>query len=384
MVGNTIAAAGAIAATGVERIFIYNLPAPEFLPLPLPPEFGAVVDGHNALLAQGAAFLASQGVDAEIVDMHRIGAEIVADPRTFGLNPAYLDQPMLLGIGSQPIWVPEAQDWSIEANPVVAGVDPNRIAFTDFLHPSSAMHGVLGAFAAGSMTDNLVFLGPEDDVRRTGPGDDLVLAGAGNDRIFSGRGADTVLAGLGDDLVFAGKGRDIVAGGAGDDGVHGGRGNDVVAGSDGDDIAGGGAGRDLMVDGLGHDLHVRRPRPRRVPLHGGGAPRGVEPGRRGEVPGRSRRRRPLSRARRGDAGRGGGGAAARRVLAASGRDRGQDAARSSATSSSIPPIPPPGSAPGRGWRRPTSGGSSDGAAQSAARPATNRIARARSATAVRA
>ena len=73
VVGNTILAAGAIAATGVERIFLYNLPAPEFLPLPLPPEFGAVVDGHNAALAQGAAFLASQGVDAEIVDMHRIG-----------------------------------------------------------------------------------------------------------------------------------------------------------------------------------------------------------------------------------------------------------------------------------------------------------------------
>jgi hypothetical protein len=254
VVGNTILAAGAIAATGVERILLYNLPEPEFLPLPLPPAFGAVVDAHNAALAEGAAFLASQGVDAEIVDMHRIGAEIVADPRTFGLDPAYLDQPMLLGIGSQPTWDPAAQDWFIRENPAVAGIDPDRIAFMDLLHPSSATHGVLGAFAAASVTDNPVFLGPEDQVRWTGPCDDLVLAGAGNDRILSDGGRDTVFAGLGGDFVFAGRGRDIVAGGGGNDWVLGGRGDDTVAGSDGDDVQAGGMGRDLMVDGLGCDL----------------------------------------------------------------------------------------------------------------------------------
>jgi phospholipase/lecithinase/hemolysin len=254
VVGNTILAAGAIAATGVERILIYNLPKPEFLPLPLPPAFGAVVDAHNAALAERTAYLVSQGVGAEIVDMHRVGDEIIADPRTFGLDPAYLDQPMLLGIGSQPTWDPAAQDWFIPANPVVAGIDPDPIAFMDLLHPSSATHGVLGAFAAGSVTDNQVFLGPEDQVRRTGPCDDLVLAGAGNDRISSDGGRDTVLAGLGGDFVFAGAGRDIAAGGGGDDVVRGGRGSDVVAGSDGCDVAAGGAGRDLLVDGLGHDL----------------------------------------------------------------------------------------------------------------------------------
>jgi hypothetical protein len=254
VVGSTIAAAVAIAATGVDHIRLYNLPGPDFLPLPLPAEFAQVVDLHNAALAQGAAVLASQGVDAEIVDMHRMAAEITADPRTFGLNPAYMDLPMRLGIGSQPTWNPATQDWEIPANPAVAGVDANRIAFTDFLHPSSATHGVLGAFAAASLSDNLVFLGPEDDLRRTGPRDDLVLAGAGNDRIFAQGGADTVLAGLGNDRVWGGNGRDIVAGGAGDDRVHGNAGNDVVAGSDGNDLATGGAGRDLLVDGLGHDV----------------------------------------------------------------------------------------------------------------------------------
>ena len=267
VVGNTIAAAEAIAQTGVGRILLYNLPAPEFLPVPLPPAFAQVVDAHNAALAQGAAFLASQEIDAEIVDMHRIGDEIGGDPRTFGLNPAYLDQPLLLGIGSQPIWDPEAQNWVIEANPAVAGVDENRIAFMDLLHPSSATHGVLGAFAAASIADNLVFLGPEDDVRWTGPLDDLVLAGGGNDRIFAQGGDDTVLAGLGDDVIFGDERAATSSPGApATTGCTAALGNDVVAGSDGDDLQNGGAGRDLMVDGLGHDL-LRRRGPRRFPLH---------------------------------------------------------------------------------------------------------------------
>ncbi|MFO1208478.1 MAG: SGNH/GDSL hydrolase family protein [Amaricoccus sp.] len=256
VVGNTVAAATAIAQTGVEHILLYNLPGPDFLPVTLPPAFAQVVALHNAALAKGAAALASQGIDAEIVDMNRIAGEITADPRTFGLNPAYMDQPMLLGIGSQPTW--DGQNWVIPANPAVAGVDPDRIAFTDFLHPSSATHGVLGAFAAASVTDNQVFLGDGDDVRRTGPAADLVLAGAGNDRIFSQGGGDIVLAGTGNDKVFGGTGRDIIAGGAGNDRVHGGAGNDVVAGSDGNDVQTGGGGRDLLVDGLGHDF-----------LHGG-------------------------------------------------------------------------------------------------------------------
>ena len=76
VVGHILGAAAAIAATGVGRTLLYNLPSPGFLPLPLPPTFELVVDAHNAALAQGAAFLASQGIDAEIVDMHRMAGEI--------------------------------------------------------------------------------------------------------------------------------------------------------------------------------------------------------------------------------------------------------------------------------------------------------------------
>ena len=220
----------------------------------MPPAFAQIVAFHNAGLAQGVAELETQGIDAEIVDMHRISVEIDTDPRTFGLNPAYMNLPLVLGIGSQPEWDEAAQDWVLPANPLVAGVDPDRVAFMDYLHPSSATHGVLGSFAAASVTDNTVFRGDEDDFVWTYTRDDLVLAGGGRDRVFTGGGADIVLAGLGDDFVWAGTGRDIVAGGAGDDRLHGASGNDVVAGSDGDDVAFGGGGRDLMVDGLGHDL----------------------------------------------------------------------------------------------------------------------------------
>lgn len=254
VVGNTIAAAGAIAATGVGRILVYNLPEPAFLPVPLPDGFEQVVALHNAGLGQGVAALRAVGVDAAIVDMNRMSVEIDSDPRTFGLDPALMDQPLLLGIGSQPAWNDETGAWEIPANPLVAGIDPDRVAFMDFLHPSSATQGILGSFAAASIAGNPVLGGAGDETIRTRWQADLVLAGAGDDRVTSKGGADIVLAGLGDDTVWSGPGRDIVAGGAGDDRLHGGAGADVLAGSDGDDMLFGGAGRDLLVDGLGHDL----------------------------------------------------------------------------------------------------------------------------------
>ena len=273
VVGNIVGAAAAIASTGVARTLLYNLPAPEFLPLPLPPTFGLVVDAHNAALAEGAAFLASQGIDAEIVDMHRIAGEISADPRTFGLNPAYMDQPLLLGIGSQPTWIPETQNWFIRPNPVVAGANPSQVAFADLLHPSSATHGVLGIFVADFLSKDPTFLDDGNDARWFGPADDFVLGGGGNDLLFTRGGQDTVLAGIGNDVVFAGGGDDIAAGGAGRDRVDGGARR----------RRGGRLRRQRRPDRrrrprpAGRRAGVRpaagRRRPGRVPLHRGGADR---------------------------------------------------------------------------------------------------------------
>ena len=159
----------AIALTGVEHILVYNLPEPDFLPGPLPR--GLRAGGGRCTTpasAQGVALLAEPGGRRRDRRHEPDQRRDHADPRTFGLNPAYMDQPLLLGIGSQPTWDPVAQNWVIPANPAVAGVDPDRVAFIDFLHPSSATHGVLGSFAAASIAGNPVFGGDGDETIRTG------------------------------------------------------------------------------------------------------------------------------------------------------------------------------------------------------------------------
>ena len=222
VVGNTIAAAGAIAA---DRGRADPALQPAGAGVPAAAAAAGVRAGRRRAqrrLAQGVALLASQDIDAEIVDMHRIGGEIVADPRTFGLNPAYLDQPLLLGIGSQPIWVPETQNWFIPANLEVAGVDPDRVAFRT---PCIRARRCTASSASSPRRAS-----PKPGVPRrrgrarwTGPVDDLVLGGGGNDRIFSARRRRTPCSpGSATTRLVAGAGRDIVAGGAGDDRVHGG------------------------------------------------------------------------------------------------------------------------------------------------------------------
>ena len=81
VIGSILGAAGALAHAGVDRILLYNLPSPKLLPdvVPLPPGAEEIVDAHNATLLGGVALLASQGIEASIVDMHRIGDEILAD-----------------------------------------------------------------------------------------------------------------------------------------------------------------------------------------------------------------------------------------------------------------------------------------------------------------
>jgi phospholipase/lecithinase/hemolysin len=260
VVGSIYAAAKAVDAAGADQVLLYNLPDPTFFPVELIYDPATIAFGqqlaaaHNAALAGAAAQLRSEGIDAQIVDIYRIAAEITADPRTFGLLPQYLDAPKLLGIGSRPIWDPVSDSWSIPHNPAVANVDPERLAYFDLLHPTTATHGVLGAFAAEYLTSRLHLRGDGDDLVLGWGRDDLVLAGAGDDKVVAGAGDDVVLAGLGDDLVAGWGGDDILAGGGGDDTLLGGRGDDVIAGSDGRDLQFAAGGRDLLIDGLGEDL----------------------------------------------------------------------------------------------------------------------------------
>ena len=138
-------------------------------------------------------------------------------------------------------------------NAAVAGLDADQFAFYDLLHPTTALHGVLGAFTEASLTNDVHFLDSDGNRLNAGSGDDLVLAGAGNDWIGLGNGDDVVLAGLGNDWASGGKGSDILSGGSGDDHLSGGWGSDVVAGGSGDDDMFGGKGSDALIDGLGSD-----------------------------------------------------------------------------------------------------------------------------------
>ena len=263
VLAQTIGAAATVGAAGVGTILLYNLPGLSFFPTAsvLTPEqvalADAVIGAHNAGLEQGAALLRQGGLAVEVVDMHRIAEELVDDPSAFGLLSELIRAPKLLGSAANPTLVLDADGQPaafIPENPAVAGVDLDRLMFFDLVHPTAATHGVLGVFAAESLTSATHLLGDGDDAVRGGRADDLVLAGGGDDRVRGGSGDDVVLAGLGNDRVAAGQGDDIVAGGAGRDGLDGGNGDDVVAGSGGADLALGGNGDDLMVDGLGWDI----------------------------------------------------------------------------------------------------------------------------------
>jgi hypothetical protein len=249
-----------VLGAGVEQVLLYNLPDASFFPPPPnvdPAVIAAgdqVIRAHNDALAGLAADFRAAGADVRIIDINRITDEITDDPRTFGFLPQYLDEPVLNGVATQPIWVEAIQNWAMPPNPDVVGVDPAQLLFYDFLHPTTEAHGVLGVFAATSLTACTTFLGAGDDRQWLGGADDLVLAGRGNDAIFAGGGDDTVLAGRGHDAVHGGSGDDILAGGSDADLLLGDCGDDVIAAGADAATGLGGRGDDLLIDGAGSHL----------------------------------------------------------------------------------------------------------------------------------
>jgi phospholipase/lecithinase/hemolysin len=264
VITETLNAAAAVAATGVETIIFYNLPYFDFFPASTlqDPELVALgnqlIDGHNTALEAGAVLLEAGGVNVEFIDFNRLAAEIMTDPETFGLRADLFSQPRLFGTGSNPtlVQLPDGSyDTTFPANPVTAGVDLDQLAFMDLIHPTAAVHGILGVFSAESLTSETFFLGEDDDIVVGTGACDLILSDAGEDDILARDGADVILAGLDRDLVLAGSGDDIAAGGSGNDTLAGGLGNDVLADGAGRDRTFGGRGADVLIDGSGLDAH---------------------------------------------------------------------------------------------------------------------------------
>jgi len=229
-----------LALSGVGTIVISTLPNIGFFP-----SLGSLSDGeaaaadlffslHNGLLNRTADQLNDLGYNAEVMNLDIVTAAITEDPTGFGLIAQY-DQTML------------------DSN-VLDDFDADQVAFYDSIHPSTATHGIMGAFTAHYLNG--------DAIDALNVADNFSIQGTTNDLVFGYEGADTVVGNAGDDIVFGGSGRDeifsgadndLASGGKGSDLVKGMRGNDILDGDSGDDTIIGGAGDDLLIDGLGDD-----------------------------------------------------------------------------------------------------------------------------------
>jgi Ca2+-binding RTX toxin-like protein len=258
----TLGAASAVLAAGVQSVVLNTLPSFRTLAASALTDEATlalgdqIVAAHNAALADGAAALRGLGLSVTVVDFGAMAAAFAEDLPTHGVI-APLGAPILLGDAGNPD-IDVAPDGEITLsfppNPLVAGLDPDQVAYFDFLHPSAAAHGVFGAFQAAALTTGVRFLGAAADHVVGSGAAEVVFGGAGNDILTMRGGADIAFGGLGDDRLCGDNGRDILSGGAGDDVVHGGSGADVVAGGRGDDTVTGGKGDDVLIDGLGSDV----------------------------------------------------------------------------------------------------------------------------------
>lgn len=257
----TLSSAFQVAQAGVQTIIFNTLPDATFFPSAAfaPPEVIAlgesIIPLYNFNLSLSAQVLQGSGIDARVVDFNAIAGEIEADPTAFGFV-AEFSESTFLGFGSNPGILPDGMGGFFPAfpsNTTATDIDPDQIAFIDLLHPTTATHGILGAFQARSLTNVTQILEDTDDVATGAEVDDLVLARGGNDTVTLGLGNDVALGGLGDDVLNGNAQNDILSGGSGNDRLIAGRGTDFAAGGQGDDFVSGGVGNDILIGGLGSD-----------------------------------------------------------------------------------------------------------------------------------
>ena len=260
----TLGAATQAALAGVGTIVLNTLPVGGFFPLTQAvPEFAQplandlVRQYNDALIAQSAA-LEQLGVNVVIVDFEALASEIMANGSNYGfLNTT---DALWIGTGADPQLIDPDGDGPLpalpgfEMNPALAALDPDQFAFFDLLHPTTAAHGLFGAFQAATLAgDNIEFLGDGRNFDRGTADNDLIFAQGGNDFVLSGNGEDVLFGGAGRDFLRGGNDNDIMAGGDGNDLAYGGADADVVVGNAGRDLLFGGHGDDAIVDGLGSD-----------------------------------------------------------------------------------------------------------------------------------
>ena len=240
-VRGTLSAATDLLGLGMGDVVISTLPVPTFFPAlgALDPTQAAqtiaLSQAHTAALRQGVDALRAQGQDVRLLDIQPITRALLDDPAAFGLIAPWT---LTLETGA-----PDA----------LARYDEDQVAFWNPLHPTTATHGVLGAYTAFSLEHEPTTLTIGSDVVATGGAADLVFGLQGNDAISVGRGNDLAFGGSGRDSILAGEGNDLVSGGSGTDLLVGQNGCDILGGGQGSDWIFGNQGRDVLIDGLGSD-----------------------------------------------------------------------------------------------------------------------------------
>jgi phospholipase/lecithinase/hemolysin len=261
VVGSIAQAIDTLTHAGVEKIVLFTLP--DFGITPAAQALGpaAVALAHLLDVANNAALeqMAASHPNVQVVDIFQLSEALFADPHSFGFS-ANLNQ----------TWVGQLAAGSHQ-------FAPNEVAFFDGIHPTTAAHGVLAAFADAVLTsDSTQFLDGTQSVIHAGHGDNFIFATpidpinlALNDNytICGGSGDDVIFAGSGNVTVHGGSGSDLIAAGSGNATLDGGSGADVLeTNSTGTNILAGGGGGDALIvnragtnalfGGSGNDLFV--------------------------------------------------------------------------------------------------------------------------------
>jgi phosphodiesterase/alkaline phosphatase D-like protein/phospholipase/lecithinase/hemolysin len=248
----------ALTNVGVQRIELFTLP--DFGVTPLAQLSGvaalahALDDANNAALEQVAA----SHPNVSVVDAFQFTEALFADPHGFG--------------SVDPLTVPWVNLLAAHSTQFA----PNEVAFFDQMHPTTAAHGILAAFADAVLTsDHVQFLDGTQTTVLAQDGDNFIFATndllhpVSNDNytIYGGSGQDLIFAGPGNVTVHGGSGSDLIAAGSGNATLEAGDGTDVLAtNSTGTNVLTGGRGEDALIvnrggtntllGGSGHDLFI--------------------------------------------------------------------------------------------------------------------------------
>ncbi|MGV6849854.1 MAG: SGNH/GDSL hydrolase family protein [Marinibacterium sp.] len=229
-----------LSLAGVDDVLISSLPTASFFAgtaafSPTETALAEIVFSiHNTVLDDVTDMLSSSGIDARFYDFRAITDAIVDDPTGFGLIAPY--------------------DQTQTGSAVLSAFDADQVAFYDSIHPSTATHGVIGAFNALALTGVNIDTGTAfSDFTDLTNAADVATGLGGGDVIQGGNGDDVIIGGTGDDVLSGQGDNDLLSGGQDNDLLRGGAGADILGGGWGDDLILGGAGADLLIGGLGSD-----------------------------------------------------------------------------------------------------------------------------------